>query len=184
MFIFSFASTQYSISHYFNKVSKHNPPYSLFQHDIKATFLWPSTSSCFLTFRLTILVLKSTATQLPKFYASSTSHASHAGQVWCANLITTQMGLFSFYVLAFVGPSPLSGLFEVWLIISHSPLSALFLNFGPSSAPFEVWLIVGPFLDFALSSTRFEVWFIVSLDLSSAPFEFWPFVLNLYSLAT
>jgi hypothetical protein len=64
------------------------------------------------------------------------------------DLITAQVGSFSFLkfgsLLALARCQPL---FEIWLIVSLSPLSAL-LDFGPLSAPFEVWLIVssGPLL--------------------------------------
>jgi hypothetical protein len=62
---------------------------------------------------MTISMLKSIAMQRPKLPASSTSRASHAGQVWCADLIIAQGSSFSFYVLALVGFGPLLGLFEV-----------------------------------------------------------------------
>jgi hypothetical protein len=124
-----------SYPHYFNMVSK------LFQHGIGATFLWLSTSLCSLAFHLTILVLKSTATLCPKLSTSSTSCASHASQVRCTDLITAQVGSFSFYFWAKLAPFIFCPC-QPWLIFG--PL----LDFGPSLAPFKVWLIVslGPLL--------------------------------------
>jgi hypothetical protein len=105
---------------------------SLFQHGIRATFLWPSMSLCFHMFHLTISVLKSTSMLHPKLFTSSTSCTSHADQVRCADLITTQVGLFSFYFW------PTSATFEVWILARCRPL----LKFGSLSAlpvvdPFE-----------------------------------------------
>jgi hypothetical protein len=80
------------------------------------------------------------------------SHAPRTNQVWCANLITAQVGSFFFFFflaqndpfLALVGP------FEVWLIVSPCPLFALFqvwliVSLGPLLAFFEFWPVVGPF---------------------------------------
>jgi hypothetical protein len=109
--------------------------------------LWPSTSLCFLAFRPTISMLKSTTTLHPKLFASSTSHASCASQVWCVDLITTQVGLFSFLCFGPCQPKPIVGPFEVWL----------FVNLGPSLAYFKVWLIVSP----GPLSAHYGVWPIV-----------------------
>jgi hypothetical protein len=68
--------------------------------------------------------------------------------------------------------------FEVWLIVSLSPLSARFwilarrwpfLKFGSLSALARCQ----PLLDFDLSSAYFEVWLIISPSLLLAPFGFW-----------
>jgi hypothetical protein len=134
-------------------------------------------SLCFLTFHLTISVLKSTTTQHPKLSISSTSCASHASQVWCADLITTQVDSFFFLCFGLSRPRPIVGSFKVWLFVSPSPLSApfevwLIVSLGPSSAPFEVRLIVslGP------SSAPFKVWLIVSPSPLLAHFGVWPVV--------
>jgi hypothetical protein len=54
-------------------------------------------SLCFHMFRLTISVLKSTSMLHPKLFTNPTSCASRADQVRYTDLITTQVGLFSFY---------------------------------------------------------------------------------------
>ena len=67
----------------------------------------------------------------------------------------------SFKVWLFVSPSryrpflcfsPINS-FEVWLFVNHGPL----LNFGLSSAPFEVWIIVSP----SPLSAPFGIWLVV-----------------------
>jgi hypothetical protein len=100
----------------------------------------------------------------PKLFASSTSCASHAGQVRCADLITAQVGSFSFLCFGLSRPRPIVGPFEVWLFVSP----------GPSSAPFEVWLIVSP----GPLSAPFEVWLSLSAPSGplSAHFGVWPVV--------
>jgi hypothetical protein len=82
--------------------------------------------TCFLAFHPTISMLKSTATFHPKFFASSTSCASCAGQVRCADLITAQVGSFSFLCFGPSRSKPIVGPFEVWLFVSPSPSSAIY----------------------------------------------------------
>jgi hypothetical protein len=128
--------------------------------------LWPSTSLCFLAFCSTISMLKSIATLHPKLFTSSTSCASRVGQIWCADMITTQVGSFSFLCFDPSQPRPIVSPFEVWL----------FVSLGPSSAPFEVWLIVSPahrrpLLKFGSLSAMAHCWPILEFGPLSAFFE-------------
>jgi hypothetical protein len=124
------------------------------QHDIRNTFLWPSTSLCFLTFCLTISVLKSTAMPRPKHSTSSI----HAPIRFSAPILYLPSWLIFFLFLAQVGLRPQSAvfifgslsalarywpffgvlarhwpLFEVWLIVSLNPLSALLNMMSPAT---------------------------------------------------
>jgi hypothetical protein len=85
------------------------------------------------------------------------------GQVRCADLITAQVGSFSFLFLAQVGPGLSSAPFEVWLIVNPAHRRPL-LKFGSLSALARCQ----PILEFGPLSTLFKSTFTNHLPLSLA----------------
>ena len=71
----------------------------------------------------------------------TTSCAPRTGQVWCADLITIQVGSFSFLCFGPSWPRPIVSPFEVWLFVSPNSLSAP-LKFGSLSALSHRWPIL------------------------------------------
>jgi hypothetical protein len=72
--------------------------------------------------------------KIEKRFEETTSRVPRTDQVRCADLITTQVGSFSFLCFGPSRPRSIVGPFQVWLIVS----------LGLLSTHFEVWLIVSP----------------------------------------